>query len=113
MIFLYKLSHFGAVAAATQTSPLRVIPGRRRKKLPNPMFLILMFVFLTAGIIILGQRGFEEVIEYDQDGDPRLTPEREAEIKRAKDKLDEAEVYMLLSLYDHYIECLLCTGGRL
>lgn len=72
-----------------------------------------MFVLLTAGILILGQRGFEEVIEYDQDGNPRLTPEREAEIKQAKDKLDEAEVYMLLSLYDHYIECLLCTGGRL
>lgn len=94
-------------------SPLSVIPGGREKKKPNRLFPILLLILISGIVIILGQRGFKDVVEYDEDGNPRLTPERQTEIEQAKDKLDEAEVYLLLATYDHYIECLLCPGRRL
>ena len=109
-----NIARFGAAAPAYPVSPLRGIPGGRRKKSPNPLFLILILTLLSVVIamIIFGQRSFKDVTEYDEEGNPRLTPEREAEIEKAKNKLDEAEVYILLALYDHYIECKLCPDGR-
>lgn len=97
----------------SRDSPLRVIPGGRKNKKPNPLVLIFLFTLIAVIVIIFGQRGFDDVVEHDEAGNPRLTPEREAEIEQAKKKLDEAEVYLLLALYDHYIVCLLCPGGRL
>ena len=50
------------------------------------------------------QTGFKDVIEYNDEGNARLTPEREAEIEQAKDRLDQTEVHLLIAI-DHYIEC--------
>jgi hypothetical protein len=72
----------------------------------------LILALVTIGVVMLLKRGFNDVIEYDDESNARLTPEREAEIEKAKDRLDRAEVYLLISIYDHYIECLLCPGGR-
>lgn len=107
-----KTLYLGFAAPATSRPPLRAIHGKGKKKNPTPFFLFLILMLIVGGII-LSQRKFKEVIEYDEDGNPRLTPAREEEIKRAKDKLDEAELYVLLSLYDQYIECLLCPSGRI
>lgn len=108
-----KTPRLNTSAPIPRISPLRKIPDGSRKDNPNPLLPVLMIILVLTGIIIFGQRGFEEVVEYDKDENPRLTPEREAEITEAKDKIDEAEVYLLLSLYDHYIDCFLCKKGHL
>lgn len=101
----------GAVKSTSYTQ-MKVIRGDA-KMTPNRFPFYLAIVLMVIGVIVFGRRGFDDVVEYDKDGNARLTPKREAEIAKAKDKLDEAEVYLLQSLYDQYIECLLCPSGGL
>lgn len=65
------------------------MPGSQRKK-PNNFFILLMLALLAIGVIMFAKRGFDDAVDYDGEGNARLTPEREAEIEKAKDRLDRA-----------------------
>ena len=106
-----KTLYLNAHATSDYTPTAKVLPGSQRK-MPNNLLVLLILALVTVGGVILAKRGFDDVIEYDDKGNARLTPEREAEIENAKDRLDRAEVYLLIFIYDHYIECLPCPGGR-
>lgn len=107
-----RLQYLRAPFPVDHRSPVKSVSSSP-KKWPNNFFILFALALLAFGIVMFGKRGFEEVIEYDDEGNARLTPEREAEIEEAKERLDRAEVYLLISIYDHYIECLLCPDGRL
>ena len=79
---------------------------------PDYFFNIFMLVLVAIGIVLFAKRNFDDVIVYDEEGNAQLTPERQSEIEKAKERLDRAEVYFLIAIYDHYIECLLCPKGR-
>ena len=89
---------------------LKVIHGGKKKK-PNFLPFLIVGIIITA--IFFGRKGFNDVVEYDESGKPQLTSQRLQEIERAKEKLDHAEVYFLISNADQFIECFLCPGGKM
>ena len=93
-------------------SPVKNTPVSQKNR-PNNFFILFILALIAIGVVMLAKRGFKDVVEYNDEGNARLTPEREAEIEQAKDRLDQAEVYLLIAIYDHYIECPLCHDGRL
>ena len=88
---------------------LNVIKGGRSKKISYLPFVIFVVVI---GIIVMGRKSFADVVTYDENGQPQLTAERQQEIDKAKEKLDKAEVYLLISNADQFVECFLCPDGK-
>lgn len=77
-----------------------------------PFWLFLVILGLLGGLIYNYSR-YDEVVTTDADGNPVLTPEREAELTRRQQKnAEEAEQYILIAVAPGYRECYLCPEGK-
>jgi len=66
--------------------------------------------FAVASLLLLVM-ALAPFIEFDELGNPRLTPKRESKLKRELDNLDEAEQYALLARDNGYYPCLSCLAS--
>ena len=99
-------NQFGEARSSAVQKPLAVVHRGGGRRLFHWPFLL---VFIAILLFFMARRGYEDVIIHDRDGNPQLTAERQAEIEKARDKLDQAEVYFLISNIAQMIECFLCA----
>lgn len=103
-------------ARLLKKSGLKVIPGQGKKERNNRPKPIIWFLLVLGCLIVYSvynSQGYEEVVTTDSEGNPVLTPDRQAEIARRQNKnIEEAEQYVLIAIAPGYRECYLCPGGK-
>ena len=79
----------------------------------SPPFWLFLLILGLAGGLVYNYSSYEEVVHTNPDGNPALTPERQAEIAgRQKKNAEEAEQYILIAVDPGYRECYLCPEGK-
>lgn len=103
-----------APALSDSKLSLKVIRGQGKKgKHPIGIFWLLLIVSALVGYLAYSSTGYDEAITTDPEGNPVLTPGRQAEIARRKKKnSEEAEQYILVAVAPGYRECYLCPEGK-
>lgn len=81
---------------------------------PGPFIMLLLLSLLAVGVvaghkILAGKEKSPIVI--DEDGNARLSPERQAKLDKELEELDNAVQYALIATVDGYYPCYTCPDG--
>ena len=83
---------------------------------PGPFILLLLLSLLAIGVvaghkILAGKEKEKSPIVIDEDGNARLSPERQAKLEKELEEIDSAVQYVLYATVDGYYPCYTCPDG--
>jgi len=83
---------------------------------PGPFILLLLLSLLAIGVvaghkILAGKEKEKSPIIVDEDGNARLSPERQAKLDKELEEIDNAVQYALIATVDGYYPCYSCPDG--
>ena len=83
---------------------------------PGPFILLLLLSLLAIGVvaghkILAGKEKEKSPIVIDEEGNARLSPERQAKLDKELEELDNAVQYALIATVDGYYPCYTCPDG--
>ena len=83
---------------------------------PGPFILLLLLSLLAVGVvaghkILAGKEKEKSPIVVDEDGNVRLSPERQAKLDKELEEIDNAVQYALIATIDGYYPCYTCPDG--